>query len=243
VGSDKTQKICFASLISHGQDFLNGAAVLGLSLKKYEPSIDRILLVEEGQYGAGHIRMAESAGWQCRIVHPIRSQPTEFAAERWPYTFTKLHVWNITDYDKVWYMDADCCAHETGFSWIFNKDFSTVLACSVTGEAGMKRFNAGVMVLKPHAEVFAGMHHRITTEPAKSTGAKLADQGFLNIYFDHYTQMSNKYNNRHWDKPVPGVAISHQRPHPWAKKERPKALIPYWKEWCNFRSEVSRIQI
>ena len=231
-------KVAIASLISHGAEFHQGACVLGRSLVKHAPDIPRVLMVEEGQYSGEQIAAAERSGWQIRIVPAIRSQPAKFSAERWPYTFTKLNVWNLTEFDRVFYLDADCCVHSPHFLWLFKKDFVNLMACHVKTPAN-KRFNAGVMMVKPDANLFAELRHEIETKPSKETDARLSDQGFLNRKFRKFTLIADKYNQRDWTKPRPGVIISHLRPHPWRTDvNRKSAIIPYLNEWKRFATQT-----
>lgn len=218
------------SLISGGAGYLNGARALAVSLIDHEPTLPRMLLVENGAYNDKQIRLAEDAGWTIRIVSPVRPPACEYRSPRWPRTFTKLHAWSV-DSPLAVFIDADCLAVQPFYQSITQRNFVDIVACWVA--KGGSRFNSGVFAFRPGGSLSESMITEIqTTDPTK-TDAAGSEQSYLNIRFPAWTQMPDRYNYRWWERDPKGLAIAHIRPHPWSGKKTHLAhsrIVALWKE-------------
>ena len=152
---------------------------------------------------------------------------------------TKLNVWNLNDFDRVLYIDADCLViqniEELSCPDIFPPD----------------KFNTGVMLLKPDNSVFQSMIESIDTTLKYDGG----DTGFLNAFFkDWYISDSKsrlpfgynaqrtmhwflKSNPSYWESIQP-LKIIHfsSGPKPW-EVQRNKVLgqleLIWWETYSN----------
>lgn len=233
-------KLAIATLFSgKNKGYFKGAVVLGESLKKYTPeSTDMVAIVENGGLNTHEIYQLKMAGWKVRIVDPIRAMPCKFTAARWKFTFTKLHVFNLVEYEKVLFLDADCLVvgdfHERIFRTKINQD--EVAACWVTRNCS--RFNSGVMLLKPSAEVFSEMVRQVTTVSPKETLVSGSDQSFLNKFFGKFIQIPDKYNQRHFMAKYSDVRIAHLRPHPWTRKRYNNNSGQFYDKWTKLHNRL-----
>ena len=91
---------------------------------------------------------------------------------------TKLHVWNLTQYRKIVYLDADTLVMEN-IDELF----------SITGPFAAApdifppdKFNAAVMVIEPSENTFQAMIAGVGILPSHDG----ADTGFLNSFFPHW---------------------------------------------------------
>lgn len=153
-----------------------------------------------------------SCGWLLHPVAPL-SLPDSLAKQShvpsWIQVgFTKLRLWQLHDvYDRILYIDSDCMVVRNvdhllcDFSGNLNGDeissahTSTlhamgVLPKGVTFAAAPDtfppdRFNAGVMIVQPDAEVFATFLKRMSQEgeDVSHLGYDAGDTGFLNMFF------------------------------------------------------------
>lgn len=193
------------------------------------PSYRHVLLVERDSYTDAQLEYLRKVGWEVRLVDPLRTEPTKFAAARWPRTFTKLQLWAQTDLDYVVYMDADACPFQS-YDELFELDFETVAATRVRSD-NPERFRSGMMCLKPDANTFKNIMHWLQKSPDKN-GAKLGDQGLLNLMFrGEFLDLPAKYNQCAWNKPRTGTVIAHIRPVPWKSSGHWLALKPFVKQW------------
>lgn len=236
-----TTKNAIASLYS-GTDrgYFHGALTLRQSIADNTPDdLDTILLVENDRLSNDELARLASAGWTLRMVPRIKSQPCKYNAARWVHTFSKLHVFGLAEYEKVFYLDADCLVMRE-IADVFNTELDGKLGACWVNSKIPQLFSAGVLLLEPNQDLFDDLHHKITTLPAEETGAAGSDQQFLNIYFGEYKQIADTYNQRHWGRPKPGVRVAHIRPQPWRAK-RPLDVYqkPYYDEWHRIHARAT----
>ncbi|XP_076804000.1 glycogenin-1-like isoform X1 [Clavelina lepadiformis] len=93
-------------------------------------------------------------------------------------TFTKFHCWNLTEYNKCVFMDADTMAL-TNIDELFNRE-----ELSAAPDAGWPdMFNSGVFVYKPSRETYLALISLADSEGSFDGG----DQGLLNTYFNKWS--------------------------------------------------------
>lgn len=215
------------SLISGGSGYLQGAKALAASLQKHEPTVPRLLLVEDKCYNDKQIQSAETAGWNIKIVPPVHTIKVKFKAERWPRTFSKLHVWNI-ETKRLIYLDADCFVLKPFYEKLIHRHIINVGACWVARDS--KRFNAGVMLLEPNPVLWEQMISDVREKPDSITNVSMSDQGYLNTIFQQWTQIPDKFNYRWWKRKPGDLHIAHLRPHPWTRKPD-NYMLPIYNQW------------
>nr|CAB3251496.1 glycogenin-1 [Phallusia mammillata] len=92
-------------------------------------------------------------------------------------TFTKLHCWNLTQYNKCVFMDADTMVL-TNIDELF--DHQELSAAPDAGWPDM--FNSGVFVYEPSYETYMALIQLAEEEGSFDGG----DQGLLNTYFNQW---------------------------------------------------------
>ena len=120
--------------------------------------------------------------------------------EHWKYTFDKLLIWGLVEYEKIVFIDSDMmvCGN---IDELFNKkDLSAVQA----GHFMIKewvRLNSGCMVLKPSLETKKLLLSSIeqTVLERNSFGYGTGDQDVINYYYKNWPNMeelhlSEEYN-------------------------------------------------
>ncbi|PRW56905.1 phosphoglucomutase PGM3 isoform B [Chlorella sorokiniana] len=147
----------YATLL-YGDDFLLGVRVLGQSLRETDTDRNLVVLVTEDVSDSSVMTLMLD-GW--------KKFPKRFAG-----VYTKLLIFNLTQYERVVYLDADTIA-------VRNMDelFLCDGLCGVLRHS--ERINTGVMALTPSTELFNAMLDSIATTPSYTGG----DQGFLNALF------------------------------------------------------------
>lgn len=221
----------YVSLISGGAGYLKGAIALGRSMQRNDPQAERLLLIEEGAYNNRQIDYAtRKGGWKIKMVDPVRPPPCDFKAERWPQTFTKLHVWGV-DAERIVYVDADCLVVQPSYAKLIGREFENIAACWVA--RGSTRFNAGMMVLDPDRQLADELIYRIQNEDPKKTDAAGSDQSYLNLMFPQWTQLPDKFNYRWWERPPGDLHIAHIRPHPWTNRIGSRYHSQIKQKWKN----------
>ncbi|KAK6929774.1 Glycosyl transferase, family 8, partial [Dillenia turbinata] len=155
----------------YGDEFLLGVRVLGKSIRNNRSTIkDMVVLVSDGvsSYTKSLLR---ADGW---IVEQISllTNPNHVSPKRFWGVYTKLKIFNMTDYKKVVYLDADT---------IVVKNIEVLFKCGkfCANLKHSERLNSGVMVLEPSEKVFNDMMNQVNSLYSYTGG----DQGFLNSYY------------------------------------------------------------
>lgn len=177
-------KAAYVSLHYEGTD-RDDAYVLGLrtliqSIKLTGTDYPVIVLCAKNVAEASREAFLE-LGAEVRVVDNIPN-PYKYAEEfrrsykpRFEFTFNKLYLWNLTEFDRVTYMDADNIV-------LYNMDelFLCGHFCAVF--MNMIYFHTGLLVVKPDRDMFEDMLD--TLQGLKLYNYDGADQGFLTAYFD-----------------------------------------------------------
>ncbi|KAI3735523.1 hypothetical protein L6452_15024 [Arctium lappa] len=154
----------------YGDEFVLGVRVLGKSIRDTRTARDMVVLVSDGVSDYAK-KLLKADGW---IVTPISllENPNQVRPTRFWGVYTKLKIFNMTDYKKVVYLDADT---------IVVKNIDDLFKCGkfCANLKHSERLNSGVMVVEPSEELFKDMVSKVTTLYSYTGG----DQGFLNTYY------------------------------------------------------------
>mmetsp|Transcript_17054 Transcript_17054/g.22099 ORF Transcript_17054/g.22099 Transcript_17054/m.22099 type:complete len:451 (+) Transcript_17054:39-1391(+) len=151
-----------------------GRSVLASSLKKniwWSKFI--VLVTQEVRREAKEKLRGEK--WHFIDVATI-SAPYKVSAPRLKYAYSKLAIFNLTNYDRIVYIDADALAL---------KNLSPLAKCPADFCAVMRQFelfNSGVLSIRPNRQIAERMRLAIENTFSYTGG----DQGFLNSFFYNF---------------------------------------------------------
>jgi len=100
-------------------------------------------------------------------------------------TFSKIHLWKLTQYEKVVFLDSDVLVLKSMDDLFNYSDFS-----AAPDSGWPDCFNSGVFVTKPSQETFHGLTNFAQKEGSFDGG----DQGLLNDYFKNWNRIPFLYN-------------------------------------------------
>jgi hypothetical protein len=177
--------------------YLKGAMVLGHSLVRVGTKIPMVALMTNPSSDVA--RCLETAGWEVQLVNKIKD-PGRPLLRAWSGLFTKLHIWNMTEYDRVLLLDADM---------LVTRNIDNLLAINTTfGAVGDinegrfdNRFNAGLLLVKPNQTEYKHLLANMKNTRLYDVGSM--EQAFLNMWFkDRWDRLSYKYNGNLaiWEK-------------------------------------------
>ncbi|CDO96156.1 unnamed protein product [Kluyveromyces dobzhanskii CBS 2104] len=194
----------------YSSDYLPGTLTLAYQLRKllpkgsHEKKLCLILseeLVEEGQLGDTALNVLETLFDEIVQFKPIglsdpiikQNQINLMMLENrseLAFTFLKLHLWELTQYDKVLYLDSDVLPLDSDIFKIFDHVSSqTSDQIAAVPDCGWPDlFNSGVMVIKPNKEKYKELHDMAT----KELSIDGADQGILNQFFNPMCHDGNR---------------------------------------------------
>jgi hypothetical protein len=133
----------------------------------------------------------EVAGWTVKVVPEVEefwwgqseecSNFEDHQGERWGHMATKLRLWQLTQYKRVLYLDAD-----TILTGPVSDVFATISTFAAEAPKYHSHFNAGVLLLSPSEEVFAELLALGKQKHAQTFGNLIdcTEQGLLNTYYN-----------------------------------------------------------
>ncbi|THU67028.1 hypothetical protein C4D60_Mb05t20350 [Musa balbisiana] len=157
----------------YGDEFLLGVRVLGKSIRDTGSTKDMVVLVSDGVSDYA-MKLLHADGWIVEhislLANPNHVRPTRF----WG-VYTKLKIFNMTNYRKVVYLDADT---------IVIKSIEDLFKCGkfCANLKHSERLNSGVMVVEPSESTFKDMMSQVNSLYSYTGG----DQGFLNSYYSDF---------------------------------------------------------
>ncbi|KAL0449798.1 UNVERIFIED_CONTAM: UDP-glucuronate:xylan alpha-glucuronosyltransferase 1 [Sesamum latifolium] len=179
--SRKREREAYATILHSAYVYVCGAIVAAQSIRMSGSTRDLVILVDKS-ISDHHRNGLELAGWQVRTIERIRNPKAEKEAyNEWNYS--KFRLWQLTDYDKIIFIDADMLI-------LRNIDFLfSMPEISATGNNG-PRFNSGVMVIEPSNSTFELLMDHINEIESYNGG----DQGYLNEIFTWWHRIPRHMN-------------------------------------------------
>tara|TARA_B100001540_G_C15706376_1_gene596358 strand:- start:8 stop:997 length:990 start_codon:yes stop_codon:yes gene_type:complete len=173
-------------------EYIRYAQVLAYSLRsagKISCDYDMIML-HSCQLKAQSIQTLEFAQWKIVEISPIAFPNTTVIpmSKKFYKMFSKLHIFNMTDYKAVLYIDSDAFVVKQ-LAGMLDKsiekmnDLNVQLAWGIDcGKYAWSLHNAGVMLVTPSHALFTDLVLKINII---EFDARLSEQSYLNKYFEN----------------------------------------------------------
>ncbi|CAG4965643.1 unnamed protein product [Colias eurytheme] len=163
-----------------------GALVLAHSLRRVGSTYPAVILITPSVTDAMRDRL-RAVFAEVITVDVLDSQDaTHLALLQRPelgITFTKIHCWNLTQYDRCVFLDADILVVQN-CDELFERE-----ELSAAPDVGWPDcFNSGVFVFQPSADTFS----RLITFAQERGSFDGGDQGLLNSFFSSWSTDNNK---------------------------------------------------
>ncbi|XP_020902614.1 glycogenin-1 isoform X2 [Exaiptasia diaphana] len=193
MGENQVDDEAFVSLVTN-DNYANGALVLGYSLRRVNTTRKLALLVTNQV--TAPVRQLLSRVWDyIETVDPLDSgDDANLALLTRPelgITFTKIRCWNLTQYSKCVFLDADTLVLQNCDELFDRRELSAV------PDIGWPDcFNSGVFVFEPSRSTYEALLQYAIDHGSFDGG----DQGLLNSFFSNWatqdisTHLSFIYN-------------------------------------------------
>jgi hypothetical protein len=167
-------------------EYIKGANALLRSARRHADVYfdDYILIIMSNRtYDPSVLELARVAGWRVRSLTPI-TPPHPSTFERFRDQFIKLHVWNLTDYDEVVYMDSDTLfVKQLGDSFISQNSSCKIWAArDIRAGKWQPGFNMGVAAIRPSSNEFKRLLSLLRNDTVRYEYV-MSEQGFLNAVY------------------------------------------------------------
>ncbi|KAL1541441.1 putative UDP-glucuronate:xylan alpha-glucuronosyltransferase 4 isoform X1 [Salvia divinorum] len=181
-GSELRGAEAYATVLHSSEAYVCGAIALAQSILQTNTTKDLILLADD-HVSPQSIHGLRSAGWKIKRIRRIRSpQSRKNSYNEWNYS--KLRLWQLLDYDKVMFIDADLIVTRS-LDHFFT--YPQISAAPNNKEI----FNSGLMLLEPSLCTFRTLMRRRWLVRSYNGG----DQGFLNEMFPWWHRLPKRINH------------------------------------------------
>lgn len=171
----------YVTVLHSSDSYVCGAITLAQSLLRTGTKRDLIILLDRSIPVSKRDILAAS-GWQIRLIKRIRNPRAEKDTYN-EYNYSKFRLWQLTEYDKIIFIDADIIVLRN-LDLLFH--FPQM---SATGNDG-SIFNSGIMVVEPSNCTFRILMSHIKDIVSYNGG----DQGFLNEVFVWWHRLPKRIN-------------------------------------------------
>ncbi|KAL1546970.1 UDP-glucuronate:xylan alpha-glucuronosyltransferase 2 isoform X2 [Salvia divinorum] len=171
----------YVTVLHSSESYVCGAITLAQSLARTQTQRDLILLLDTSISEPARAAL-KRAGWTLRFIKRIRNPRAEKNSYN-EYNYSKFRLWQLTNYDKVIFIDADIIVLRN-IDILFH--FPQM---SATGNDA-HIFNSGIMVIEPSNCTFRMLMRRRKEIISYNGG----DQGFLNEIFVWWHRLPRRVN-------------------------------------------------
>ncbi|KAM1013212.1 hypothetical protein ACFX13_043965 [Malus domestica] len=179
--TNKPKREAYVTVLHSSDMYVCGAITLARSLLKTGTKRDLVLLLDNS-ISAPKREALSAAGWKLHVIERIRNPRAENGTYN-EYNYSKFRLWQLTEYDKIIFIDADIIVLRN-LDLLFH--FPQM---SATGN-DVYIFNSGIMVIEPSNCTFQFlMDHR--SDIVSYNGG---DQGYLNEVFVWWHRLPRRVN-------------------------------------------------
>ncbi|KAK1311485.1 UDP-glucuronate:xylan alpha-glucuronosyltransferase 1 [Acorus calamus] len=178
---EPSQRVAYVTILHSANMYVCGAITAAQSIRQAGSTRDLVILVDDSisEYHRGGL---EAAGWKIRTIQRIRNPKAERDAyNEWNYS--KFRLWQLTDYDKIIFIDADLLVLRD-IDFLFSMPEISAIGNNAT------LFNSGVMVVEPSNCTFELLMEHINEIQSYNGG----DQGYLNEIFTWWHRIPKHMN-------------------------------------------------
>ncbi|KAJ4965197.1 hypothetical protein NE237_017046 [Protea cynaroides] len=176
-----TRREAYATVLHSSEAYVCGAIALAQSILQTGTKNDLVMLIDKSITQPKRDALA-AAGWKLRMIKRIRNPKAEKDSYN-EYNYSKFRLWQLTDYDKIIFIDSDIVI-------LRNVDILFKFPqMSATGNDAWL-FNSGIMAIEPSKCTFKALME-LRKEIVSYNGG---DQGFLNEVFVWWHRWPRRVN-------------------------------------------------
>lgn len=182
-----TMTTAYITLLTN-ESYLPGVLTLGKVLKAQHDTTHKLaVLINSAALSEDAIALIETIYDDVidikdeLIYSPVATVRALLGRPELAVTYSKIHLWGLTQYSKLVYLDADTLPLQS-LDGLFDLEVA-LHEVHASPDAGWPDiFNSGVLVLQPNQDIFASLVKFINTEETPSFDG--ADQGLFNEFFN-----------------------------------------------------------
>lgn len=166
-------------------NYLCGVLMLNLTLKQVKSRYPLFVLCSHNLSQETMAILKRNDLQYSLLTEHIQTPSIELPEDHahWQYTFDKLFVWTLTQFDKVVYLDSDMQIVQN-IDDLFDHPHMSAVIADKFAEPGLTKLNSGLMVIEPDIREFEGMKSLLASGllPGKNVG----DQDLIRLYYSEW---------------------------------------------------------
>ncbi|SEW52328.1 glycosyltransferase [Chitinophaga arvensicola] len=222
-------------------DFLPGILVLHESLKNHNPHIP-FLVITSDEVSSDTIKLLNYLSIPSKQVAPVNNpNPIINVNRNFRVTYTKLRIFELTEFSKIVYLDADMIVLGNIENLFHAPHMSAVIAGGfLPKNHSWEDLNSGLLVIEPDQRLF----NRMIMQIDKLSSIDGGDQGFLQSFFPEWPTEKHKHLDHKYNIPTQYVdSYCHLNNCSLAERSDKILIIHYWayyKPWKYKQPENNR---
>ncbi len=182
----------FATLLS-SSSYISGVLVLYRSLKKYGNTKYPFLCVCSRNISEKDTNILKKEGISCKRLSKSAIEGVEIPNadnySHWNFTFDKLLLWSLVEYDKIVFLDSDMIVLNNIDELFEKKAFSAVQAGYLQNNLWV-RLNSGLIIIEPNNNICQQLLRQLPLTIAQFTnkGRNVGDQDVINDFVPDWPQ-------------------------------------------------------
>ena len=212
------------TMLTDDENYMLSTLKLGRSLRTHtQDSFDMVVMeLASKPLNTTAWTCLRAVGWQRCVVDrisPLDEEATRRYIARFEDQFTKLHLWDMTMYETLVYLDSDTLTLHSISHLLHRKLGSKRIAVSPqTWYGRVEGFNMGVFVIHPDKNEYQRLL-TLQQDPSIKFDTQWAEQGFLNVVYKNQWADLGFTNNAlvwmswqdhaYWTRNYPHINIIH----------------------------------
>ena len=168
-------------------DYLDGVLVLNENLKALNSKYELICLINENINIESRKTLKEFNIITKEVPH-IKYEFVYDAFNYWSNTFDKLNLFDLTEYEKIVYLDLDLLILKN----IDHLFLEQAISMPLDLPFNLKKYNSGIMVIEPNHNDYVKLMKVLKKFESKKL--KISDQNIINEYFKKINPLPYGYN-------------------------------------------------
>ena len=235
------------TMLTDDDNYALSAIKLLKSIKQNVDSIkfDSIILeLKEKPLKENIKAMLSKEGWSFCVIDRIKPRDEENTLPRFRDQFSKLILWNMTEYKSLLYFDSDTFVIKNINNLLNSFQYlndSLRIGCTRDIRSGkwQSTFNMGIFTIKPNKTEYERLI-RLKDDQNLKFETKMSEQGFLNVvYQNQWYDFGFIYNanlavyselNNYWREYENNISVIHYTiKKPWACSNKYKIVCDKWR--------------
>ena len=129
--------------------------------------------------------------------HLISNHRNDGKFARWNFTFDKLQIFNLVEYEKIVYLDSDMFVVQN-LDNLFDAPHMSAVVADIYDQPECVELNSGLMVINPSEKEYKGLISFLSNDKILNL-SMCGDQDIIRLYYNFWSKdktlkLSNKYN-------------------------------------------------